>query len=155
MPSNTDRIISLCSVTCIGFALALFASAAPAHIVISPTESKLGKKETYTLTVPTEGASATTGVQLDVPPEVTVISVNGPAADYTLTKQNDRIVGITWRVNVPPGGGKELVFVAQNPQGPTRGIRWNVHQLFADGTRADWVDPPPSHPAPATRFLPK
>ena len=54
-----------------------------------------------------------------------------------------RIVRITWRIDIPPTETKQLVFVAQNPQGPTRGIRWKVRQLFAEGDRADWFELPP------------
>lgn len=149
MPARTA---SLRTEVCIGLSLALVAGGALAHVLIAPTASEMGKQETYTLTVPTEGASATTGVELEVPSEVTVVSVSAPAADYTLTRDEGRIIGITWHVHIPPGDEKQLVFVAQNPQGPTRTIRWKVHQLFADGTRADWVDPPPSRPAPSTRL---
>ena len=137
----------------IGLAFALLGGAAAAHVGISPAESRLGKKETYTLTVPTEGTSPTVAVELDVPDEVTMLSVQAPAAEYTVTREGERIVRIAWRVDIPPGASKRLAFVAQNPPGPIRGIRWKVRQLFADGSRADWVELPPARPAPSTRLL--
>ena len=133
--------------------LTLGAGIAQAHIGVSPTQSKLGEKETYTLIVPTEGKSATTAVELDVPSGVAILSVTAPAAEYSVVKSGERITRITWQVNIPPGTRKELVFVAQNPASAVRGVRWNVHQVFADGSRADWIDPPPARPAPSTRFV--
>lgn len=135
--------------------LALIPALAQAHVTISPTESVPGKTETYTFNVPTEGKSPTVAVELEVPPEMTIVSVNGPDSGYTLTKSAERIVGITWRVNIPPGDGQQLVLVARNPTEPSFGVQWKVHQRFADGTSADWVDPPPARPAPRTRILPK
>lgn len=135
--------------------LAMLPVMAQAHVTVSPSESTPGKTETYTFNVPTEGKSATTTVELEVPHEMTVISVGGPEGAYTLARSADRIVGVTWRVNIPPGAGEQLVLVARNPAQPSFGVQWKVHQRFADGTSADWVDPPPAHPAPRTRVLPK
>jgi len=141
--------------TAMALALVLLPATAQAHVTVSPSESTPGKTETYTFNVPTEGKSPTTAVELEVPPEMTVISVNGPETAYTLTRSGDRIVGVTWRVNIPPGGAQQLVVVARNPMQPSFGVQWKVHQRFADGTSADWVDPPPARPAPRTRVLPK
>jgi uncharacterized protein YcnI len=138
----------------IAAAFFLTAGAARAHVTVSPIESRLGAIETYTLVVPTEGASSTTTVSLEVPPEVEIESVDGPVADYTRTKNSLRTTSITWHVNIAPGSSARLMFVAKNPQAPARGIRWKVHQVFADGSRADWIDPPPPKPAPSTRLLP-
>ena len=81
--------------------------------------------------------------------------VHGPPTAYTLTRSADRIVGIAWRVNISPGSAQQLGIVARNPTEPSFGVQWKVHQRFADGTSADWVDPPPARPAPRTRVLPK
>ncbi|MFD1191017.1 DUF1775 domain-containing protein [Phenylobacterium conjunctum] len=141
--------------TALALPLALLPVVAHAHVTVSPSESTPGKTETYTFNVPTEGKSPTTAVELEVPPEMTIVSVNGPASGYTLTKSADRIVGIIWSVNIPPGGRQQLALVAKNPTEPSFGVQWKVHQRFADGTSADWVDPPPARPAPRTRILPK
>lgn len=127
--------------------------AAHAHITVSPKESKLGKQETYTFTIPTEGSVATTGVEIDVPPEVTIISIGGDPASYSVKKDGDRVVMISWTVNIPPGGGQQVTLVARNPTVPTRRLRWNAHQLFADGTRTSWSELPPAKPAPLVRML--
>lgn len=141
--------------TALALPLALLPGLAQAHVTVSPSESTPGKTETYTFNVPTEGKSPTTAVELEVPPEMTIISANGPESGYLLSKSTDRIVGITWRVNIPPGGRQQLIVVARNPMEPSFGVQWKVHQRFADGTSADWVDPPPARPAPRTRVLPK
>lgn len=122
---------------------ALLPRISQAHVTISPSESTPGKTETYTFNVPTEGKSPTIAVELEVPPEMTIISVRAPESGYTLTKSADRIVGITWRVNIPHGSGQQLVLVARNPTEPSFGVQWKVHQRFADGASVDWVDPPP------------
>lgn len=136
-------------------AMMLGASVAGAHVTVSPAQSTVGKREVYTLTVPTEGPSPTKTVELDVPDGVTVVSVNAPAKEYTLIKEGARITNVRWSVNIPPGGGTELRFIAQNSSGSSKRILWNVHQVFADGSKVDWIDPPPAHPAPSTRLLPK
>lgn len=141
--------------TVLALPLALLPALAQAHVTVSPSESTPGKTETYTISVPTEGKTPTTAVELEVPPEMTIISVNGPESGYSLIKSADRIVGVTWRVNVPPGSSQQLVLVVRNPTQPSFGVQWKVHQRFADGTSADWVDPPPARPAPRTRVLPK
>lgn len=127
------------------------ATAAYAHVTVSPAESKPAQRETYSFNVPTEGASATTGVELEAPPEVVIVSVEDPAAE--LVRAGDRVVTVKWRVDIPPGEARRLNLVAQNP---ARGqeITWKVHQLFADGSRRDWADAPGTRqPAPRTRLL--
>ena len=133
----------------------LTASAAHAHVTVSPVQSSQGSTETYTLNVPTEGASATTSVELDVPSDVTVLEVTAPAEQYRVVRADGRIVGITWQVDVPPGESRRVVFVTRNPAAGVQ-IAWNVHQLFADGSRRDWVEAAGSkRPAPRTQLAPK
>jgi uncharacterized protein YcnI len=139
----------------IAAAFALMAGVAHAHITVTPVPSSPASKETYTLNVPTEGAVATTSVELDVPSDVTVVDVTAPAEQYRLLKAEGRVVGIIWQVEVPPGEGRKLVFVAQNPSAGAQ-IEWKVHQLFADGSRRDWVEAAGSkRPAPRTLLGPR
>ena len=139
----------------IAVAFAFTAGVAQAHITVSPLQSSSGSRETYTLNVPTEGSSATTSVELDVPSDVTVVEVAAPTEQYRLLKAEGRVVGIIWQVEVPPGEGRKLVFVAQNPSSGAQ-IEWKVHQLFADGSRRDWVEAAGStRPAPRTLLGPK
>lgn len=117
-----------------------------AHVTIAPAESKLGAAERYTVRVPTEGASATIGVDLTVPEGVTVSYVLA-AGGWTseLKREGGRIVSISWKLDVPPAHFAELVFNARNPKEGTT-IAWKVKQRFADGTSRDWT--------PSTKLLP-
>ena len=94
-------------------ALAFSATTALAHITVSPTQSKPAARETYTFNVPTEGASPTTGVELEVPQGVEVVSVEAEPSTYTLTKKDGRTVAIRWTVSIPPREARKLVLVAQ------------------------------------------
>ena len=117
-----------------------------AHVTIGPTESKLGASERYTVRVPTEGASATVGVDLTIPEGVTasyVLATGGWTSE--LKRDGSRIVSIAWKVDVPPGHFAELVFNARNPKEGTA-IAWKVTQRFADGTSRDWT--------PSTKLVP-
>ena len=134
----------------------LFVSApAFAHVGISPRESKLGATETYTLRVPSEGGMTTVSVVLDVPDGVTVMSVTAPeGAKHEEKKVGDRIVQVTWTVEIKAGASAQLSFVAKNPaQGET--ISWKVHQKYSDGMTSDWVGAAGTcAPAPVTKLLP-
>lgn len=90
--------------------------------------------------MPTEGAAATTHVQLEIPAGVTVLEVlAADGATFETTKQGDRITSITWKKDIPPKQSAEFVFRARNPSSGE--IVWKAHQHFADGTAADWVGP--------------
>lgn len=139
-----------------GFVGAILLVAAPAfaHVGITPRESKLGATETYTLHVPSEGAKTTTSVVLEVPDGVTIESVNAPeGAKHTEKKTGDRIVEVTWTIEIKAGASAQLSFVAKNPA-TGESIAWKVHQKYSDGTASDWVGPAGSRgPAPVTRLV--
>jgi uncharacterized protein YcnI len=135
--------------------LLLSATPAFAHVAVTPRESKAGATETYTLRVPSEGGKTTTSVVLDVPDGVTILSVMGPeGAKHEEKKSGDRIVQITWTIEIKAGASAQLTFVAKNPpQGDS--ISWKVHQHYSDSTVSDWVGAVGSRaPAPATKLLP-
>lgn len=139
------RVILWAAVLCFG------ATAAFAHITVSPGQSKAAQRETYIFNVPTEGASATIGVELEVPPEVGIVSVEDPAAE--LVRTGDRVVAVKWLVDIAPGQARQVSLVAQNPA-RAQEITWKVHQLLADGSRRDWVGAPGTRqPAPRTQLL--
>ena len=122
--------------------LALFvvvtAATLSAHVTVVPRESQAGAVERYTVRVPTEGQVATTSVELEVPPDVTVTEVV-PGTGYTfdLRREGDRIVAVTWKREIPPRASAEFVFVARNPRSGQ--VAWKARQRFADGTSADWI----------------
>lgn len=125
-----------------------------AHVTVRPRESKAGAQERYTVRVPTEGRVATTSIDLEVPPGVTVADVPAPTdAKHEVRRKADRIVAITWTKEIKPGESAEFIFVARNPNEGAE-IVWKVHQRYADGTASDWVNPPGQRgPAPVTKLL--
>ena len=135
--------------------LSLVASPAFAHVGVSPRESKPGATETYTLRVPSEGGKTTTSVVLEVPEGVIIMSVTAPeGAKHEEKKVGDRIVQVTWTIEIKAGANAQLSFVAKNPaQGES--ITWKVHQKYADDTTSDWVGAAGSrNPAPVTKLVP-
>lgn len=139
---------------CIASAVLLWAVPALAHVGVTPRESQPGATETYTFRVPSEGGMTTTSVTLEVPDGVTVLSVSAPGgAKHEEKREGDRIVSITWTIEIKAGASAQLSFVAKNPaQGQS--ITWRVHQHYSDGMVSDWIGPPGSRsPAPATGLV--
>jgi uncharacterized protein YcnI len=119
-------------------ALLMGASAADAHVTVWPQQSQPGAGERYTVRVPTEGQVATVSVELEVPADVTVTAVLvGGAFSYDARREGNRIVAITWKLEIKAGETGEFVFFARNPKAEQ--IVWKARQRFADGTSADWV----------------
>ena len=119
------------------FLLAI-APAASAHVTVWPQQSQAGGSERYTVRVPTEGQVATTSVELEIPADVTVSAVLvGGAYTYDARREANRIVAITWTLEIKPAETAEFVFFARNPK--AQQITWKARQRFADGTSADWV----------------
>lgn len=138
-------------------ALALLVPAlADAHITIAPLTSRAGATEKYTLRVPTEGKVATVAAELEIPEGVIVEAVAIPAGwKYEVKRQNDRIVAITWTMNIPPAEFAEFAFVARNPRDQTE-IVWTLRQRFADGTVSDWTKGPTGiRPTAKTTLTPR
>jgi len=130
------------SVVAIAALALLLPAAAQAHVTIWPRESKVGATEKYTVRVPTEGKVATTSVDLEVPDGVTVETLAMPAGwKHEIKRKEDRIIGITWTMTVPPGEFVEFAFVARNPREGTE-LVWTLRQRFADGTVSDFTKTP-------------
>jgi uncharacterized protein YcnI len=125
-----------------GLSIAMFlvigASVLSAHVTVLPRQSQAGAEERYTVRVPTEGRVTTTSVELEVPPDVTIVSIPaGPAYTVDTRREGDRIVAITWKQDIKPKEVGEFAFVARNPRGEQ--IIWKARQRFTDGTSTDWV----------------
>lgn len=140
--------------------LTAVASLAPltalAHITIAPTQSMAGATEKYTLRVPSEGNIATVAAELEIPEGVTVEAVAVPDGwKHEVKRQGDRIVAITWTMNIPPGEFAEFAFVARNPRDKAE-VVWTLRQRFADGTVSDWTKGPNGiRPTSMTRLTPR
>lgn len=118
--------------------LVVTTSVVDAHVSVLPRQSQGGAEQRYTVRVPTEGRVATTSVELEVPPDMTIIEVlPGDGYTFETRREGNRIVAITWTREIPPKQSAEFAFVARNPQSAQ--IVWKAHQRFADGTTADWV----------------
>ena len=128
---------------------------AGAHVSITPRESTQGATEKYTVRIPTEGKVATIAAELEVPEGVIVETLQAPAGfDYEVTREDDRIVAITWKADVKPGEFIEVAFVARNPR-QGRQLVWTLRQRFADGTVTDWTKSPAGiRPTALTRLTP-
>jgi uncharacterized protein YcnI len=146
------QFVRLCSV--VWFAL-LVPAAAQAHVSIWPRESAQGATERYTVRVPTEGKVTTIGADLEVPAGVVVEVVSMPAGwTYEVKRQGERIVAISWKMDIKPGEFMEFGFVARNPREGSQ-LVWTLRQRFADGTVTDWTNGPQGiRPTAVTKLAP-
>jgi uncharacterized protein YcnI len=128
---------------------------AQAHVSITPRDSAAGATEKYVVRAPTEGKVLTTSVELEVPDGVTVETLAVPAGwKYDVKRQGERIVAITWQMDIQPGEFAEFAFVARNPRDKTQ-IVWTLRQRFADGTVSDWTTGPTgTRPTAVTKLSP-
>jgi len=109
-----------------------------AHVTIGPTESHQRARERYTVRVPTEGEVSTVAVDLEIPVGVRVTTVLAGGWSTELRREANRIVGLTWTMQIPAAHFAEFVFNARNP-GEATEIAWEVTQRFADGTSRRWT----------------
>ena len=125
------------------------------HVSIWPRESSPGATERYTVRVPTEGKVTTTGAELEVPEGVVIEVLATPAGwKYDVRRKDDRIVAITWQMDVKPGEFVEFGFVARNPRDKNE-LVWTLRQRFADGTVTDWTKGPNGiRPTAVTKLAP-
>ena len=149
----TRTLARLCIATAV---IAIAPAAAFAHVSISPSQSTAGATEKYVVRVPTEGKVATVAAELDIPEGVVFEVVAVPNGwKYETRKQGDRIVGIVWTVNIPPGEFLEFAFVARNPRDKTE-LVWGLRQRFADGTVTDFTKGPNGiRPTAVTKLAPR
>ena len=130
-------------------AFGLLAAAAEAHVTVAPRESTLGSNQVYTVRVPAEGGGATSQTVLDIPDGVTVSRVKAvPGLKFDVKRVDDRIVQITWTMDVQPGSYAEFQFIARNPEEGAE-LTWKARALHPDGTSTDWVNPR-GEPRPAS-----
>lgn len=127
---------------------------ASAHVTVWPRESKAGASEKYMVRVPSEGKVATKSIHLEAPDGVTIVAVQAPAGwTYDLKRDGDRIVAVTWTMEIKPGEFAEFAFLARNPKEGSQ-IVWKVRQHYADGTSSDWIGPAGDRrPAPVTKLV--
>lgn len=149
----TDGLVRKRIVLTLGVVL-LVAVEATAHVTVWPRESQAGRTEKYLVRVPTEGKVATTEVELEVPPNATVVMLGAPVGwTYEVKRDGDRIVRVIWKMEIKPGEFAEFPFIGRNPKEGSE-IVWKVRQRYADGTSSDWIGPAGDRrPAPVTTLV--
>ena len=86
---------------------------------------------------------------MEIPDGVTVSRVKAvPGLKFDVKREDDRIVQITWTMDVHPGSYAEFQFIARNPEEGTE-LTWKARALHPDGTSTDWVNPR-GEPRPAS-----
>jgi uncharacterized protein YcnI len=141
-------------------AVALFAlvvaigtSVALAHIGIYPGRSATGASQRYMIHVPTEGNVSTVRIELEVPADFVVSSVE-PNEGWKEEQRKDaagRIVGLIWSGgSIKPKTSTDFFLVGRNPSRPTQ-LVWKAIQIFEDGTKSEWTGERGTRtPAPVT-----
>jgi uncharacterized protein YcnI len=128
-----------------------------AHVSISPSQSMQGATEKYTVRVPTEGKVATIGAEVDIPEGVVFEVVSVPNGwKYELKRDaSNRVTGIVWTMNIPPGEFAEFSFVARNPRDKAE-LVWGLRQRLADGKVDDFTKGPNGiRPTAITKLTPR
>ena len=132
---------------------ALLAAPASAHVTLSPPDSAATRAQRFDLWVHADGDVATTAVELEIPPGVTVIGVieqEGVASDSR--REHGRITRIRWTRTIRPGQTLDFHFIARD--GADAALTWKAHQHSADGTVTAWVGAPGARrPASTVRFI--
>ena len=122
----------------ISLAAAALATAAPAHVTVSPSQSAPGAREKYELRVPNERKSATITVEVHFPAGLRVTAVEQKPG-WQAEAMRDRagnLVGVRWIGSLPPEQFTEFGVLAVNPGGGE--LAFTAIQAFADGTKIDW-----------------
>ena len=131
-------------------AAASLATAASAHVTVSPSQSAPGAREKYELRVPNERKSATITVEVHFPAGLRVTAVEqkpGWQAE-AMRDRGGNLVGVRWIGSLPPEQFTEFGVLAVNPGGGE--LAFTAIQAFADGTKIDWSGAAGSK-APAAR----
>jgi uncharacterized protein YcnI len=125
----------------IGTILVVAAAAAlSAHVIVSPTVSKSGAVQKYEVRVHNEAKVAATSIDVDIPDGVTVVDVaKSPNGTATTKKDGDRVINISWKIDVQPNKYIALPFTAKNPETGAE-LHWTLHEHLADGSTVDWSD---------------
>jgi hypothetical protein len=68
---------------------------------------------------------------------------------------SNRVTGIVWTMNIPPGEFAEFSFVARNPRDKTE-LVWGLRQRLADGKVEDFTKGPNGvRPTAVTKLTPR
>jgi len=133
----------------------LWTSSLGAHAVVFPAEAPTGAYQKYVLRVPNERDFPTIGVGITFPSGVRVISFDEiPGWTLQATPDGEGVYATaSWTGTLPVGRFVELGFIGVNPGEPTT-LKWDVVQIYADGTEVAWTGPlESSTPASVTNVV--
>jgi uncharacterized protein YcnI len=124
-----------------GLMLLMSLSTLWAHIDIEPKETIPGRWETFVLNVPTETASPTVEVQLDIPEGFEVEAV-GHRPDWDMALRRDErgfVREIIWSGGqIPPLTFEEFKILAKATRTPGP-YDWQTRQRYADDQESTWT----------------
>ena len=123
------------------------------HATVWPRESIADTFEKYTIRIPNEKESATVRVEAEFPANVAVNYFEARLG-WTIEHHRNadgRIIGATWNGgSIGPNEFAEFAVIGRNPEAVAT-LVWKVVQVYADGSRSEWVGEPRSqYPAPIT-----
>jgi uncharacterized protein YcnI len=118
------------------------ASAAWAHVNVSPEEVPGGGYEKLTVTVPTERDVPTTEVRVEVPEGFTVLGVRPvPGWDYEFEEDAGEIASVTWSGGeIGPREFQEFTLQTTTPEEAGE-YSWNALQTYEGGEVVEWTGP--------------
>jgi uncharacterized protein YcnI len=112
-----------------------------AHVTVTPTESALGKNETYVMRVPNERDSPTVRIEVQFPLEANIGYFEQKAPWKLELKRDDKkkILSAVWSGGVLNlNEYAEFKFSARNPAAAGT-LTWKVTQIYENGTKSEWT----------------
>src|SRR5215468_7378122 len=133
---NKNRFVCLSFTVLAGLLLAI---GAYAHVTVVPTESAVGKNETYVMRVPNERDSPTVRIEVEFPLEANIGYFEQKAPWKLELKRDDKkkILSAVWS-----GGAlnlneyAEFKFSARNPATVST-LTWKVTQIYENGSKSE------------------
>ncbi len=129
------------------FGLLLSTGPALAHVVVKPGQVGVGERVLFTVSVPTEEETPTTGVRLVIPDGLESVRPNvKPGWNIELKKTGEgdaaKITEIIWSGGkIPADQRDDFVFSAKAPASKTTLI-WKAYQTYGDGDVVAWSSSP-------------
>ncbi len=124
-----------------------------AHAIVEPKQVNVAELRSFSLGIPNEGTTATTGVRLLIPTGLTEVIPNVKAGWTVSTKTTGSgdsavVTEIDWSAgSIPVGERDDFIFSAQAPASATT-LVWKAYQTYADGTVTAWDQAADATPAP-------
>lgn len=114
-----------------------------AHVVVTPSQTSVGTRTLFSVSVPNEKEVAVTGITLDIPRGLQEVVPNVNAGWHITTTKDSQgnVTSITWAGTVPVGQRADLVFKARAPAEAGE-LDWKASQTYADGTVVRWNQKP-------------